>query len=199
MAGRPVRRARRESGELAPGTRQPADPMPVHDAAEKRATGYSWESFQPGNYLGLRHGAFSPRVVGRLAEARARDLFKARPDLAEYVYEVGAWARFEAVAALLFCHLDQQGVVDEAGEPRVKLLQRLASAERDAAKRRDELGLGPASKARLERERADAIGAAFDVGALVDKGRQVQEVLATREIGPDDDDIVDDVDEDGDP
>jgi hypothetical protein len=190
MAGEPVRRARRASGEVAPGTRKPGDPTPKHDAAEKRARGYQWESFQQGHFLALRSGHRSPRIVSRLAGELVDWLVAAFPDLAHdrYRLSVAALARAETLVALLVRRLDEVDVVGQDGEPRERLLRELRSTERRASEERRNLGLDPMAHSKLVRERAEATLAGFDLDAAIAKGREVLDARPLRTLDSPDDD-----------
>jgi hypothetical protein len=64
------------------------------------ARGYSWEPFRPGNEVGLRHGAWSPRRVDPLAAEMVEQLLAdddvAYLQAAKWGPAVWAWARCEA-------------------------------------------------------------------------------------------------------
>lgn len=148
--------------------------LPVHRAAAERAANYTWEPFQPGNALSIRHGASSERVVAPLANELAAWLVGEYPDLAEprYALSVSAWARAEARAALLSLYLDGQELVAPDGKPRESLLAALRGEERRASEERVRLGLSPADHARLERQRADAVKGVADLDAVRAAGRR---------------------------
>jgi hypothetical protein len=152
-------------------------PTPVHDAAERRARGYAWETFRAGNFVGLRHGAKSERVLAPLAAQLAAALVAERPDLAApaYRYAVSAWARAETLAMLLFGALE--GNPDGASAAK-SILSEHRAAERRAAEERRNLGLDPSAAARLAREQAEATKSGFDARAAIDKGNEVIDVRA---------------------
>jgi hypothetical protein len=134
--------------------------------------GYKWPSFTKGNEMSVvRHGVHSPRIVSGLAGELAEWLVSEYPDLAEprYRFSVAAWARAETIAALLTHYLDQVDVVDD-GEPRQKLLEQLRAASRHASEERAKLGLSPIDHARLEKQRAEAVAGAVDLGELMRRG-----------------------------
>lgn len=136
------------------------------------------EPFERGNEVAKRHGAFSPRYV----EPRAAELIEAAtaaiPFLAapEYSPAIHAWGRAEASVSLLAEWLGQHGLIDDDGKPR-PAVEALLKFERLALEHRGRLGLDPTSRAKLEREMADAARGRFDLDALVSEGR---EALAVR-------------------
>lgn len=170
MAGRPKRRAHRPTPA---GTRTPDDPTPVHDRKELEATGYTWETAQPGNFLALKNGTRSPRLIARLSDELAEVLTERRPDLEQYPLALAALCRAETRAALLNMALDERGLVDDDGEVRDSMLRELRAEERRASEERRNLGLDPSSHARLVRERADATQASWSIDDALAKGRQV--------------------------
>ena len=147
-----------------------ATPTPVHDAAERRARNYSWESFRAGNFLAIRHGANSERVLAPLAAQLAAALIAERPDLGVpmYRFAVSAWARAETLAMLLFSAIDGGSI----GAPAKSILTEHRAAERRAAEERRNLGLDPGSHARLMKERADVARDLVDLDAIRARGRE---------------------------
>jgi hypothetical protein len=139
------------------------------------ARGYSWEPFQPGHTLSLRHGAYSGQMIEPLAEDLVRDLLERRPDLEMYPEAVSAWAYAETRAAIWRMLLDKGGLVDQNHEVRDKWLKELRADERRAAEERRNLGLDPASHARLMRERAEATSKAIDLDSIRARGRRAIE------------------------
>lgn len=145
------------------------------------------EPFAAGNTLSTKHGAFSPRIIGPLAQQIAEDLLADENTpiwLHErsFRYSLMAWARAEAKVLRLTAEQDRldeiagdsavmddltdviveaveetriapgvlsRSVVTKARESVDKALDR---AERSAAARRAELGLGPRDRARLGRD-----------------------------------------------
>ncbi len=155
--------------------------LPVHDGKAGLARGYSWEQFQPGNFMRLAHGARSERVYGPLAEDLIDQVLVLRPDLRAFPWEVIAWAEAEARVALLRLHMDHVGPIGDDGEPRAGLLKWLSVFERLAAERRRTLGFDPRSAAELARTRAEAAHASVDLDAVLSAGRAV---IADRPSGP---------------
>jgi hypothetical protein len=180
--GRPRRRARIEAGLPAEAT--PATgPAPVHARkAREVKQGYVWETARRGNYLGVKSGVQSPRIVSKLAVELADWVVAEFPDLAEprYRFSIGAWARAESVVGLLVRRLDEVDVFDGDGEPRA-MLNALRTAERRAAEARRDLGLSPADHARLETQRSEAVKGAADLSALTRRGREAIEARSREE------------------
>jgi hypothetical protein len=139
------------------------------------ARNYSWEPFQPGHTLSLRHGAYSEGVLQPLADDLAHDLLERRPDLAAYPEAISAWAFSETRAAVWRPLLDRRGLVDNDHNVRAEWLKELRADERRAAEERRNLGLDPASHARLMRERAEATSRAIDLDSIGERGRRTIE------------------------
>jgi hypothetical protein len=82
------------------------------------ARGYSWEPFQPGNQVGLRHGAWSPRRTSPLATELV-ELVLADPALTylhapQWRPALWSWATSEAQTQLLEIYLAR--LAEEAGD-----------------------------------------------------------------------------------
>lgn len=143
------------------------------------ARGYSWPPFGPGHTASLLHGARSERTIAPLADTIAAELLAAESTPAhllrrEFASAVQAWARAEAVVALLWRWLDGQDieaalsdtVTTEETETRTKrsttrrsvskrvasVLGELHRAETRAASMRRALGLDPLSAGRLAKD-----------------------------------------------
>jgi hypothetical protein len=139
------------------------------------ARGYSWEPFQPGNTVSLRHGARSPRVYGPIAAALVEAVLAERGDLAAYIDAVQAWADAEARAALLREHLEKVGMLDDGGQPHESLLKWLVAFEKRAEAGRSKLGLDPRSHAELLKSRVEAQRSAVDLDGLRARGAEIIE------------------------
>lgn len=141
--------------------------------------GYSWPPFEAGHTKSTVHGATSPRRVEPLAAEIEAELFATegvpehlrRP---EFKAAVAAWARSEAVVALLWRWLADQDVeaaltdvtrsaeTEETSKGRTSrrsvsrrvgsVLDQLHRAEMRAAGMRRALGLDPLSAGRLARD-----------------------------------------------
>jgi hypothetical protein len=129
--------------------------------------------FEPGNSLAVKHGATSPARVNPRAEEIAEQAISAVPYLGaeDFAPALRAWARAEASLELLAEWVDRHGLLDDEGKPQ-PWVSTLLRFERLAAGHRTRLGLDPASRARLERELAEAAKGRFDVKALIDEGRK---------------------------
>lgn len=138
-------------------------PKPNNGPASGTPTrGYSWEPFQPGHTLTLKHGAYSERLV----EPRAREIAQGLADsgelpsyLAEPRYRgaVMDLARCLAQRERLGAYLEataSEGVpaeLAENGEVR-SAAALLAKVERALERHRDRLGLSPLAAARLGKD-----------------------------------------------
>jgi hypothetical protein len=139
------------------------------------ARGYKWRDAWPGNTLALVHGASSEGIIQPLADDLAAALLERRPDLAAYPEAVSAWAFSETRAAVWRLLLDRGGLVDSDHKVRAEWLKELRADERRAAEERRNLGLDPASHARLMRERAEATSKAIDLDSIRERGRRAIE------------------------
>lgn len=165
---------------------RPASGMP--------ARGYSWEPFQPGNLVPLRHGAYSPRRVEPLAQELV-DVVLADPSTAylqaaRWRPAVWAWARAEARCQLLgewlMDRADPAGL-DEAGDI-TPALRALSKWESIALHHRGRLGLDPLSAARLGRDQAaSAVDMARLLSGLADDADQPATRARGGRTGPDPD------------
>lgn len=138
--------------------------------------GYSWRTAWPGNDLAVTHGARSERLINADAQELVTQATAVIPWLAQPEYEasVRAWARAEAVVNRLASWLAEVGILDDEGKPR-HALQELGRFERQAAERRADLGLTPASRARIERDLSSSVHSR--VSSLADamkEGRQIR-------------------------
>ena len=110
------------------------------------------EPFKPGNVVGQRHGANSPRLVGPLSDELRQDIAEMIQDTPaaapQFAVAVGALATKLARLQLVSTWLSDNGPLDETGEPRPAVrfeLELLASVEKSL----DALGLTPTAAARL--------------------------------------------------
>ncbi len=143
--------------------------------------GYSWAPFtgpegdNPGALASLRTGIYSDTTLAPLAEEVASLILETAPELAasRFRFAITAWAHSEARSALIRFHLGRLDVVED-GEPRDRWLKELRAEERLAAEMRRELGLSPASYARLEREMSEALRGRTDIEKLLEEGRRIR-------------------------
>jgi hypothetical protein len=157
----------------------------VHAAKEAEARGYRWETAAPGNFLGVKSGAGSDRIVSRLASELAGWVVAEFSDLSEgrYRFAVASWARSEAVVGLITHYLDRIDVVDGDGELREAALRELRAAERRAGEERRVLGMTPVDHPRLEKERAEAVKGVADLSGIKAAGRKALEAHRERVEG----------------
>lgn len=123
---------------------------------------------QPGHTLSLRHGSYSPRVIGKRARALHRVMVKGRPDLAHLWPElVSELAHVAARLELLRGALD-----DEKTSGRDTLLKHLNTTEGQYLRLLEALGLTPSSLSRIQRDVAHAEVLAHDLPGLRAEGRR---------------------------
>lgn len=143
---------------------------PLH----RPAGGGKPQPYQPGNLAALRHGGHSAQVVDQVAAhylAEAKRMLGVDPP--SYVQEptyqraVIAWARAEARVDLVSAWIADHGELDQDGNP-WPAARFLSELEGSAARRRQELGLTPASRAALGRNVA---AASFDLARLWADGK----------------------------
>ena len=136
--------------------------------------GYSWAPFEPGNEAHSSHGADSPRRWRPIADELAEQILGEAPWLARPAFKAAlhAWAAAEARAHLVGVWLDEHGLLDDEGAPRPAATYALR-LDQAAASRRAQLGLDPASLAKLLANYAIASGAEDVLAALKAEGAAV--------------------------
>jgi len=145
------------------------------------------EPFQPGHEsLTLTHGAKAPAKWRPLAEGLAAEATKAAPWLGAPIYAaaLAAWARAEAGVVLILDWLEDQGPLDDKGEPRPALTA-LHLWETRAEKARAEMGLSPLAHARLLAtfRAASGVPTADDaLAALAAEGHRLLEAHEGRQL-----------------
>lgn len=151
----------------------PASGVPAGGPGQGPPRGYSWPPFAEGHELSTKHGAHSPRRVEPVAEQVAAELVAAAPWLDQDAYRPAllALARHEARIALLERWLAEHGLLDGEGRPQ-PAAEFLLKVERAAADARSRLGLDPSSRARLERDLAQATAARVDLELVREAGRK---------------------------
>ena len=110
---------------------------------------YSWPSFESGNLVSLRTGAWSPRTIARRAEAIRAALFATRPDLAEpkYALLVDLACQQDASAELKHESIERDAA---KGAPiKERSLEAASAATKVAMDALDRLGYGPRASAEL--------------------------------------------------
>jgi hypothetical protein len=146
----------------------------VQPAAGKRpARGYSWPPFEPGHELSLRHGTYSPRVVGARAELVRAELLDLVPGLADDPESASPLALYcravareelahEAIeAGSLSPHVleiirKQFPQMLQPGNVSPRLLEAATAAARVASELGAQLGIGPRAAAELRQIRSQA-------------------------------------------
>lgn len=104
--------------------------------------------FEPDNELATKHGANSARRWQPIADRLEAELLAERPWLTVHRRTVKAWARVEAQIQLISAWLDENGLLDENGEPR-PAGHRLDRLESRAQSLRGDLAETPLAMARL--------------------------------------------------
>jgi phage terminase small subunit len=142
------------------------------------ARGYSWPPFEPRNQLARTHGVWAADVAEEaLTVVRwlyQPDDVERHPAMALMGAEV--WVRWRRALA----DVRKRGLVLADGSPN-PLLPVIDRCERKLLDLSARFGLDPRSEAELARGRADAQHSAFDMEALVAKGRAVIEAQAAIE------------------
>ncbi len=160
-----------ERNSQAPNN-QPASGVP--------ARGYTWEPFEPGHTLTLKHGAYSERLV----EARAREIAQGMSEAGElpdylaqprYRGAVLDLARSLAQRERLVAWLEAQASegtppeLAESGQVQGAAVF-LERVERAIERHRDRLGLSPLAAARLGKDVAAQRVSLAQVWAEMDQG-----------------------------
>jgi len=109
--------------------------------------------FEKGNEAPATHGAYIERRLDPVVGMLVKQIVELVPYLADqsYATAISAWARAEARVLVLTAWLDENGPLDEAGDPRPALAA-LLQFERLATTHRTRLGLDPLSRAQLGRD-----------------------------------------------
>jgi hypothetical protein len=138
----------------------------VAEGGVRPARGYSWEPFQPGHELSLRHGAWSQRHVQPVATEILQSVLDDPAceylKVPRFAAELEAWAVAEARCRLLESYIaklaegDDTGVGDLADETTRAAWALLHRCETRAQSGRDRLGLSPAAAGKLGRDLAVA-------------------------------------------
>jgi hypothetical protein len=157
--------------------------------------GYKWAPFEPGNDVSLKHGAGSrgqtnlSRTGMEVAQGIADGLLghgQCPPQLLwpQFLPQVQSWSRVEAKAKLLHDWLETMDVEDQVtpkkagGESPVSVW---LAAERAAERARKELGLTPASWAKIQKDLGIAGKATDDALARMAAGGS--KIIKDREAG----------------
>lgn len=140
--------------------------------------------FEPGNTAAVKHGAHSPRVVEQEAAKSPDDLRERYPALAEHPETEKAIRRIRYVTNALFNDLVSGALRDKNGELRASTLSRYFTAENTFAKLRESAGMTPLAEMALARERAEAVRATVDLGALAARGRAALDARAIESSEP---------------
>ncbi len=139
-----------------------------------------YPDFEPGNQLSLKHGAYSPRVVGERAELVRAELLRLVPGLADDPESASPLALYcRAVAREELAHeAIEAGSINprlleivrrqipqaiQPGNVSPRLLEAASAAARVAAELGAQLGIGPRAAAELRQIRSQA---ALNVAAL---------------------------------
>lgn len=127
--------------------------------------------FTPGNLAAVKSGYRSPRIVGEVADRIADELLGSAPLAADYPEELASVATMEAVLVLMRRDVAERGIHNPDGSLRGAFLDRLFTAERQAARARDRLGLSPTGEATIARARAVAATLTVDLEQIAAHGR----------------------------
>jgi hypothetical protein len=130
----------------------------VAPAGQRPARGYSWPPFEPGNRFGelsVRHGAYSPRVVGQRAEIVRAELLELAPALGEDPESASPLSLYcRSVAREELGHEAIERAAAEGRDISPRLLEATTAAARAARELGDSLGIGPRAAAELRQIRA---------------------------------------------
>jgi hypothetical protein len=102
----------------------------------------------PGNFLGVKHGVQSQRIVSALAEEELNYLVAEFPHISRFSAGAARYAIAMAKIRLILAWLDDVGVVNEHGEPysmSIELARWIKIADHQASR----LGLDPISAAKM--------------------------------------------------
>ena len=128
--------------------------------------------FEPGNQLGLRHGAYSERAIAERAEQVHAALLEFLPWCADPRYSVSLQRYSQATAREQLAH---EALMSAGGKVSARLLEAATSAARLAWLMGDQLGLTPAGHAKLKMLAAGATEAEASLSDLAARGRDVMQ------------------------
>jgi len=128
------------------------DGTPVTEPSPSR--GYSWPPFTEGNLAGLRHGAFSDRVITEKALDIRAALLRVYPYLGEdtFLEALHRYARAEARAALLHDYIMTKVEADGVESVKPYLWAEARGADALAQKCGQDCGLDPRGHAVIARD-----------------------------------------------
>lgn len=184
---KPRRRLRNPGSGKAP-VNTPASGMP---ASRRPALGDALRFGEPGNELGLKHGAGNlshPETISArgiaVAEGIARVLLESDycPEQLRwpvFAAQVESWSRREAQAKLIYDYMTAMDVAERlapvAPGSQVTVMDQWVKVEAAAERARKELGLTPASYAKIQRDLGIADRLADDkVARLGEAGRIIR-------------------------
>lgn len=125
----------------------------------------AWQrpAFPARNLVGMRHGAYSPRVQGERAAEVLAEVLAAAPPWLQRVdrHELEAWCFAEGQCRGLRAWLAERPPLQASGKP-WPASDELLRWSRRAASHRDALGFNPLARARLGRDTAVAHSAMAD-------------------------------------
>lgn len=136
--------------------------------------------FEPGNRLGLRHGAFSPAVLDEHVAEALPAFLDDNPHLDEpgFRLSVERFLRLEVRARLLHRYAAEVSADRGVDKVPARIWTEATAADNAATKLGSQLGVDPLSRARIMRETADA-GKNADgltaIAALAEQGRAARE------------------------
>ena len=138
------------------------------------ARGYKWADAEDGNFLSLKHGAQSPRVVDAVAEIIADAVIEDAPWLRTRLFSAAVWryARSEARARLLsnYIFAVAEEHPDKVGS---RLWESANGADNTASKMAEALGLTPLSRAKLAALVTSTEVAGEGLKRLTETGREI--------------------------
>ncbi len=138
--------------------------------------------FEPGNELGLIHGAYSERAIAERAQLVHASLLEVAPWCAEDRYVPSVNRYLQATARETLAH---EALMAAGSKFSTRLLETATAAARLAWQMGDALGLTPAGHARLKLLVAGATEAEMSLADLAAEGRAIR--TGRTDLGDDDD------------
>lgn len=147
------------------------------------ARGYSWQPFQPGHELTMKHGAWSKRRWKPIADRLVAEHLAEHPWHSGYRQTVEAMCAVRARKQLLGDWLDAEGMWDEDGNLRLAELTFLDRLEAREQSLRKELVMDPMGQATLYNAWTSAVGTGNEdvVAGLAARGSAFVEVWQAAE------------------
>lgn len=140
------------------------------------ARGYSWADAEPGNTLAVRHGAYSPAIVGAKADELRPMVTAAAPWTAapEFAGTLELYVRTLATALLGLEHIASVTETKGYGAVPNRLVESVNAMTNTAMRAGTLLGLDPRAKAQIQALTASTESSLAGLAQLVERGKEIR-------------------------